>query len=158
MSQSLNYDYEIFKKYQARFLKLRTVIVPISYFTFHETLESSNEYWRIKNYMIYYNINGSDALESHAEILGKKQYLNIKALWDYYVKGISMVSCSERGWGNTYISESSQNLETTGKLAALRHTIADTSMVNNNIASLQALVDLCAQKKIQVVLLTLACI
>ena len=48
VSQSLDLDYEILKKYDSKLKNLKTVIVPISYFSLFETLDTDVEKWRIK--------------------------------------------------------------------------------------------------------------
>ena len=40
VSQSLDLDYEILKKYDSKLKNLKTVIVPISYFSLFETLDT----------------------------------------------------------------------------------------------------------------------
>ncbi len=52
ISQSLNFDLELLKKHENEFSNLKTVIIPISYFSLFETLEEGDESWRVKNYTI----------------------------------------------------------------------------------------------------------
>ena len=49
VSQSLDLDFEILNAYNSKLKKLKTVIIPISYFSLFETLETDIEKWRIKN-------------------------------------------------------------------------------------------------------------
>ena len=54
ISQSFDYDLEILEKYDGYLGELKTVVIPISYFSLFHKLESGSESWRIKNYIIYY--------------------------------------------------------------------------------------------------------
>ena len=60
VSQSFYYDKELVLKYLPRMKKLKTVIIPISYFSFEFSLKDSNEYWRTFLYSRVYDIPPED--------------------------------------------------------------------------------------------------
>lgn len=160
ISQSLNYDYEIFKKYQDNLHNLKTLILPISYFTLYGKLENGSESWRVKNYVIYYGMNVANSFVDYAEVLSNQPKVNRKKLYGYYIKSNhdQYISCSELGWGTPI---QSKDLVETGKAAAERHTKADiTSDFNNNIFNnnqqiLNTIIKWCKKQNIKVMLLTL---
>ena len=157
ISQSLNYDFEIYKKYQDNFNNLKTIVIPISYFTLWGKLENGSEAWRVKNYSLYYEINTSGSTIDNTELFGNKLIVNIKRLYSYYVKSRG-VSCSELGWGTCYKSEDSKDLVVSGKTAAKRHTRDDiyseknSNVLKENIITLNSLIESC--KNIKIIFIT----
>lgn len=154
LSQSLDYDFEILKKYQNDFKSLKTVICPISYFTLYTKLESSTESWRIKNYVIYYDIDVSNSLSDHLEVLSNRFSLNLRRLGSYYIKGDSSISCTELGWGTGNKSEKARDLKETGPKAAIRHT-GNLEAYEENKETLRSIIELCESHGISVILVTL---
>lgn len=160
ISQSLNYDYEIVKKFEKKFENLSTIILPISYFTLFGKLEMGVEPWRVKNYNIYYDINTSKSLKDHTEILGNKINVNIQRIKAYYISGKSNISCTPLGWGLDYTSSKSKDLLITGKTAVARHTKDDinsekwTTVFKENKAILRSIIAWAKAKNIQVLLFT----
>lgn len=122
ISQSLDYDFEILKKYQNKFENLRYIVIPISYFTLYSNLANGIEAWRIKSYIIYYHLGKSNSIDQHFELLSNKFNINTKRIWQYYLKCENPISCSSLGWGQGY-SSISDDLYKTGILAAKRHTL-----------------------------------
>lgn len=160
ISQSLNYDFEILKKYQDQFKNLKTIILPISYFTLFGKLEAGSESWRVKNYIIYYDLNTSKSLINYSEVLSNRINVNIKRIASYYVLGNSTISCTDLGWGTRYNSKNVRDLAETGKTAAKRHTRDDINsdkyqeIFNDNILILNSIIEWCNKKNVNVLLLT----
>ena len=122
VSQTLDYDYEIIKNYQDNFKNLKTIVLPISYFTLYGKLEEDTESWRVKNYTIYYGMNTSNKISDYSEVLSTQFKANLLRLGSYYVKKKSNITCNELGWGNAYTSEKAKDLNKTGINAASRHS------------------------------------
>ena len=160
ISQSLNYDFEILKKYQDQFKNLKTIILPISYFTLFGKLEAGSESWRVKNYIIYYDLNTSKSLINYSEVLSNRINVNIKRIASYYVLGNSTISCTDLGWGTRYNSKNARDLAETGITAAKRHTRDDINsdkyqeIFNDNILILNSIIEWCNKKNVNVLLLT----
>lgn len=55
VSQDLQYDHFIFTKFIDKMDSLKYLILPISYFTPFSSMESGDEWWRVKYYCIYYH-------------------------------------------------------------------------------------------------------
>ncbi len=123
ISQPLKYDYKILEKFQGKFDNLKTIVLPISYFTLFSKLEADSEAWRVKNYIIYYKMKiSSKSLSDYSEFLGNRKNVGIKRLVLYYILGKSQVTCTESGWVARYKSKNARNLTETGKIASIRHT------------------------------------
>ena len=159
ISQSLNYDYEILIKYQGYFNNLKTIVLPISYFTLFEILEVGPESWRVKNYILYYELKTSNSYTDYSEVLSNKTNVNLKRLSSYYIKGHSAISCTSLGWSTNYKSENARDLIETGKTAALRHSkdiddIKNKIILRDNELTLSSIVAWCKNRNINLVLLT----
>lgn len=160
ISQSLNYDLEILKKFESSFQNLKTVVLPISYFTLYGKLELGSESWRVKNYSIYYGINLSKNLTDYSEVFSNRFDINVKRLVVNFILGKSSISSSSLGWGTSYNSEDAKDLEKTGKSAAIRHSKGDIdSEINqqifeDNIEDLNSIINWCKANNIDVLLLT----
>lgn len=161
ISQSLNFDYEILKKYKDKLNKLETIILPVSYFTLIGKLEASSESWRVKNYIIYYGLNSSKSLTDYSEILSNRFNLNIARLINYYLQGRSTITCTQLGWGTSYNSREAKNLIETGETASMRHTRYDfdseeyLEIFNDNVTILHAIIQWCNENNVKILLLTL---
>jgi len=160
ISQSLNYDFEILKKYQDQFKNLKTIILPISYFTLFGKLEAGSESWRVKNYIIYYDLNSSKSLIDYSEVLSNRINVNIKRIASYYVLGNSTISCTDLGWGTSYNSKNARDLAETGKTASKRHTMEDINsdkyqqIFQENIFILESIIQWSNKNNVNVLLLT----
>lgn len=123
ISQSFSYDYAILEKYERQFSNLKTIILPVSYFSFFETLENGVESWRNKNYAIYYDINLVNSIWEYSEIFKNRLDINIKRLISYYLKKESSITSSSLGWGINYDKNPDINLDVSGKNTSKKHTI-----------------------------------
>ena len=153
-SQTLKYDFEILDKYKNDFQKLKYIVVSLDYFTLFTTLESGLEPWRVKNYTIYYGLNSTNKISDFFEIFSNKMSLNLGRILDYYFQKKSTISCSKTGWGFAYNSSKNQDLVSTGKSAALRHTVGNDMYFNENIKTLKSIIELAQKKGVKVIILT----
>ncbi len=154
ISQSLNYDYELLKKYRDRFDSLRCIILSVSYPSLYTQLESNAEAWRVKNYTLYYGIHNSLKISDYSEVLSNKMNINAERIYQYYFLHQSGFPCSENGWGTNYSSQKKIDLEEKGKTAAQRHTKKDTSLVITSISILQEIIAFAEKRNIQVLIIT----
>ncbi len=160
ISQPLNYDFELLKKYQKSFSSLKTVVLPISYFSFFTQLETSDEAWRVKNYIIYYGMDTSDKLSDYTEVFSNRTDVNIKRLIKYYLLGRPAISCTHLGWGTSFNSKNAQDLYATGKIAAQRHSRDDIHSVKyqnifkHNLQTINQMVEWCNERDIHLLLFT----
>ena len=154
ISQSLDIDFEILKKYEANWENLNTEILPIYYFTLFENLNNISEAWRLKNYLIYYNINVSDSWIHNLEMLSNQFKINIERLNSYYIKGDLNLSCSNLGWGTDYKSDNAKELNKSGKTAAIRHTKDNFNYLDDNIITVMKIIEFCNNRDINIILFT----
>jgi hypothetical protein len=154
VSQSLDYDLEILQKYKNKWSSLKYVVIPISYSTLFYKLRASKEAWRIKNYSLYYKIKTSAYLPYNSEILNGQLLNHILRLYSYYIKKIKNLSCTELGWGNSYRSTTSKDLNKTGKEAALRHLIVDNQYFDEVTGILDSIIDFTHKHDIKLILFT----
>jgi hypothetical protein len=159
VSQSLNYDFEIIKKYDYSLNQLKTIVLPISYFTFFTNLDSGPESWRVKNYILYSGLNISRTYTNYSEILSNKINVNLKRLISYYVKSDPSISCTNLGWGTSFKSENQKDLIKTGKKSAMRHSqdindIKSEEILKYNELTLNSIIAWCKTSSIRLVLFT----
>ena len=154
VSQSLDYDLEILKKYKDNWDSLKYVIVPVDYFSLYERLHTSDEAWREKNYNIYFKIKIDNKLANNFEIISTKLNSNFHRLNYYYLKKISFISCSTLGWGINDSSDKNRDLLISGKEAAIRNTAKNDSCFSENVGFLKSILEFAKTKKINVILLT----
>jgi len=161
ISQSLNYDLEILKKYQGEFKSLKTIVLPISYFSFYSSLESGVESWRIKNYMIYYDLNSSESMLDYSEVLSNHVKVMIDKLVSHYGKGDKSIYCSNLGWGTNFKSENALDLLKSGEISAKRHTVLDRESekvkaeFDKNKLHLKSIIKWSKERNVKVLVLTL---
>lgn len=155
VSQTLNFDYDIFNKYE--FKNLKTIVLPISYFSLWENLRIGSESWRVKNYVLYLNLD-SKLIVDHSEILSNRFNINLKRIALFYIFGKSNAICSQLGWGTNFKSEYARDLIETGKNRAYGNTYDVNSdkfqkTYNNNKLILNSLIKKCKEQKIRLLLL-----
>jgi len=152
ISQSIDYDYEILKKYEKNWDNLKYIAIPIDYFTLFSTLSSGIEYWRVKNYEIYYDINISFRLQDKFEILSMKPMINLQRIHSFYLKSKTSITCSKSGYGIEKWKNSS--LSKAGLAAAKRHTNQDKINLNSNINALQSIISFSQHRNIKIIFYT----
>jgi hypothetical protein len=154
VSQTLDYDVAILEKYDGKWNKLQSIVLPISYFTLFSTLETSVEAWRVKNYLIYYGLNSSHKIKDYSEFLSNDNNINVAKLYSYYWVKQNTISCSELGFGLDYNSKNQKDLEKAGIEASKRHTAANFNHFENNKKQLMRLIQFAKTRHIKVYLFT----
>lgn len=128
VSQPLSFDLEILKKYNHNWDSLEFIVIPIDYTALYFALNNSIDAWRIKNYVIYYDIKTPHKIEYNTEIFSKSFKYNVDRLYRYFFQHESDITCSKLGWGANYNSKNHGDLILTGKATGIRHF----EMANNN--------------------------
>jgi hypothetical protein len=154
VSQTLDYDVAILEKYDGKWDKLQSIVMPISYFTLFSTLETSVEAWRVKNYLIYYGLNSSHKIKDYSEFLSNDNNINVAKLYSYYWVKQNTISCSELGFGLNYNSKSQKDLEKAGFEASKRHKAANFNHFEDNKKQLMRLIQFAKTRHIKVYLFT----
>jgi hypothetical protein len=159
ISQSLNYDFKILQKYQDKLQSLKTIVLPISYFTLFSKLEAGSESWRIKNYVLYFKLN-SNVLTHHSEVLTNKLKVNTDRLISSYFTEHSNITCTTLGWGTKYNWKNARDLDITGEIASKRHTLQNIysdknqQIFNENISVLNSIIKWADNNNIKIVFIT----
>lgn len=152
VSQTLDLDYEILNAYQSKFKKLKTVIIPISYFSLFETLETDVEKWRIKNYVMYYGFENKYHFTDNFESLNNDIKLNVKKVIKHYALNKSFITSSNLGWGTSFNSKNKKPFK--GAFTAKKHTVKNFDLYDENIKSLRKIITLCKENNINIVFIT----
>ena len=122
ISQSIDYDFEILKKYESKWGQLKYIVIPMDYFTLFSKISNGNETWRTKNYVIYYGINIEGNLRDNFEILSFKSDVTLRRILAYYISNKPSLTSSNLGFGQFGIE--SQDLKKSGETAARRHKMS----------------------------------
>jgi hypothetical protein len=156
ISQSLDIDNKLLEKYGDKLAQLKYVVIPISYSTLFSTLSTGNENWRIKNYTLYYNINigTSFSFGNYFELLNGTMLSNAGRLYKYIKDQSKLITVSDKGFGLNYSSNIKNDMERTGKAAALRHTHFDTNIFSYNKNILDQIINWCKTKNVKLVFIT----
>jgi hypothetical protein len=153
VSQSIDYDWAILKKHQDNWKNLKCIVIPVDYFSLFLRIDTGLESWRAKNYTIYHGLPDRD-LANHFEVTSSKLYANVTRLWEYYIKGKTDLHCSKTGWGTYYNSAKNQDLVSTGKISAQRHTANDYNCYTKNVAVLDSIIAFAEHRNIKLVLVS----
>ncbi|AEV99437.1 hypothetical protein A4D02_26730 [Niastella koreensis] len=148
VSQTIDLDWEIIKKY--KWSNLKYILLPVDYFTLYYRLDQGVESWRLKNYQIYYGIT-STSLTNYFELTNGRFKDNINRVIRYYVHRLNDVNCDTLGYGINF-NLAAQDLETSGKEAAAKHTIKSTAFLQKNIGVLSQFAAFAKENKIKLIL------
>tara|TARA_B100000809_G_C15100744_1_gene516814 strand:+ start:717 stop:1652 length:936 start_codon:yes stop_codon:yes gene_type:complete len=154
ISQTINIDLELLKKYIKVLPKLKTIIIRVSLPTLFERLEKSGEAWRIKNYNIYYELDIPSPYFNSTEVLSNKFDLNLGRLYKSYFKKGTSTYCTDLGWGTSYHSGTRSNLEHSGAVSAKRHFIPNHQYFDLCRRDFTEMISICEQNKIEIILFT----
>jgi hypothetical protein len=154
-SQSLNYDYKLLKKYGNELESLKVVIIPISYFSLFGNLDKGVESWRIKNYVLYYQVTPSTFnIKNYCELFNDAMYSHLSRLYRY-VTHKSSITVSDTGFGLEHSSKKKIDKDASGEAASLRHTVEDWEYLDYNKEMLQNIITYCDARNIALVFVTL---
>jgi hypothetical protein len=158
ISQSPDLDYELLKKYGSELKNMEYVIMPVSYFSLFSSLSAGAEDWRIKNYILYYGIipdKSSLSIKNLFELTNGTILSNIKRIYQFYKKKTNLITVSDRGFGMNYNSSIKNDMEETGKAAALRHTKTDMKFFDYNKSIIEKIIEWCKNRNINLIFITL---
>jgi hypothetical protein len=152
VSQSLNYDLAILKKYNDRWRNLNYIVIPIPIFSFYYSIEHGIEKWRVKNYRLYYDIHLSKDFSSQFEVFNGKFRTNLYRLR----KKKPDITCNVLGFGVDYNSREKKDLIETGQTAAKRHNmiLKDSSDYHLNYETLKSIIEFSEQQNAKLLFIT----
>lgn len=158
VSQSIDIDQMLLEKYGSQMPKLNRVVVNLSYFTMRETLATTEEAWRIGKYNQYYDININHNWVNSIDLLRLPFNFNITRIKEHYLYGQNDIKITPAGWSsNYYDANSTEFLNTSGDVAAKRHTILrpEKGLGDQIKKDLSRMIGWCSQRKIEVYLISL---
>lgn len=155
VSQSLNFDNAILRKFKDRWSNLKYIVVPLEYFSIYTSLENGVEDWRVKNYRIYYDIKSGSNWKHSFEIFNGKFSNNIYRIKSSYLDNEDNFFCSPLGWRISYCSTESSDLDRSGITRSEKHTVLkDPVVFENNIKNLNAIIKFAKILNVKVLLVT----
>lgn len=155
VSQTLDFDLELLKKYEDRLSNLKYIILPVSYASLFEKLEKSAEPWRLKNYSIYYEIKGASHFPYYTEITSVNPAINLQRLKDFYFLGKGNAFCDSLGWDTSYsVNLESRDLVSAGQIAARIHRWEDDSYFRELVSALESIIAFAQKHNMDVILFT----
>lgn len=103
VSQTPKYDKFLIDKFIEKADSLEYIILPIAYHSLVYDLEDGQEWWRVKNYCIYYDCPCHQyELKYQTEIYGLNIISQVKRLGRYIVKDVDAINCDSLGFGTNY--------------------------------------------------------
>lgn len=154
VSQIFHYDYVLLTQYAGLYDSLKTVILPVSYFSFFDPeFEDSDTDWIYAvNYKIYMDVNEHSDFSKYNFELSRPAIYSGKLSSLLSGKGLSYDSL---GMGTDYLSGSKQiGWEETGKQTAVRHTSAGHDAVEGHFRYARKIADFCRKRHLELVLVT----
>jgi len=160
VSQDQNLNLFLLEYWSHRYKNLKTVICPISVFSwFGRGIEFGSESYRCRYYKIYMDCNLYPYMILHnVEIT---DYATAKIKLEKYFSDSPTIDYDQYGWGNTYKLQNknmdSWNDETEAELAAKRHTVNTWDYYKKNHSIMKKMAEFCKTRNIQLVLITTPC-
>lgn len=153
-SQSIEYDYRLWKRYEPKLKKNKIIILPISFFTLYSRIESFNNSWLVKFYNIYMGLNTSFTPKDNFEIFSSKVEPLIKKNYYYYTSDTSDCISDENGWCKRSGSKNFTKIKEQAIEAYNRHISDTVPHFDDNIKILDKLLKEANDKGIQVIMIT----
>lgn len=160
VSQDYSFDRYLLEYWKDSYLRLKTVIVPVSYFSWvDDDIVSGNESYRQRYYRLYMDCDlypGSflSGLEVSNVASAKEKFKKV-LMWD------KDAGCDENGWGTMFAPAVSPAEELDDSLAVrtvVSHsTFSNRYMVDKNFQEMKAIAAFCKEHEIQLILVTTPC-
>jgi len=157
VSQTVYFDQLLFNHYINRLPKLKQVVFCIEYTNLSQQDNTGEDDWRKFFYARFMHLKVPSIKpfdpRNHLIVLTQKPY-KIRDLLKRYVKTKSILDCDANGWGNNYLKEKRTPPQ---KVAQQRALIQEDGLTDFslNVQRLQSMIDICRQKKIQVVIVSM---
>lgn len=159
-AQELKFDLFLLNYWSDRYKKLKTVICPISFFSFFwEGLENSSSSFRCRYYKIYMDCNLYSDFSMYNLELSNLATAQTKI--DRLFIEDDAPGCNKYGWGTLY-KLSIKNIKewndgTEAEAAIKRHTAENWDYIEQNYSYLKDIAEFCRSRHIQLVLITTPC-
>lgn len=153
-AQSLQYDEFLFFKYAPKCKNLKTVILPISYFTlFSGDMEDDSEWWRAINYKVYMDCPYHSSFSKYNFFISNSEPFRAKLT--KIIKGNTIIECDSLGFGYPIYRKSTPTLDEASVATWVKHhTAKDFSCVEKNKRHIFKIVEYCKTNHIRLVIVT----
>ena len=153
-AQSLQYDEFLFFKYAPKCKNLKTVILPISYFTlFSRDMEDGSEWWRVINYKVYMDCPYHSSFSKYNFFISNSEPFRAKLT--KIIKGNTIIECDSLGFGYPIYRKSTPTLDDASVATWVKHhTAKDFSYVEKNKQHILRIVDYCQSNHVRLVIVT----
>lgn len=153
-AQSLQYDEFLFFKYAPKCKNLKTVILPISYFTlFSRDMEDGSEWWRVINYKVYMDCPYHSSFSKYNFFISNSEPFRAKLT--KIIKGNTIIECDSLGFGYPIYRKSTPTLDDASVATWVkRHTAKDFSCVEKNKQHILRIADYCQSNHVRLVIVT----
>lgn len=153
-SQDLYYDQQLYKKYSNSLPNLKTVIIPVSYFSFEFRLDRTDEYWRKHFYSRYLDIKYPGKkfdIKDHSGIALYTPETALKFIWNGFKVDLLGGNMSN-GWfkSNEFVSEAKGSAR-----VSLHEKQMYTDLKAQNTEYLNSIISDAKAKNIEVIILIL---
>lgn len=159
-SQTLDLDEKLFDQFKNQLPQLKTVIIPISYFSYVLCLEDGSSAHKIKNYNIYYSIY-SHTLDwkNQTEIFHQPLSTSLYRLEKYIEDPTNEIKVDRNGFiSKRYVKQDIDSIESAEHAVANHSKNLKDTLTQNRIASnlkaLQSIITWCNANDVKVILLT----
>lgn len=159
-SQTLDLDNLIFNEHKSRLNQLKTVIIPISYFSYALALEDGSSAHKIKNYNIYYQLfSHTIKLENQFEIFHQPFLANYNDLKTYFKNPKFKIAVDQNGFIKKRFVKQNLDWEESAFHAAKNHTLnfgdEQTKIrISQNINALEQIISWCKIHQVKVILVS----
>ncbi len=153
-SQTLKYDYFMLQHYGGMCRRLKTVVLPVSYFTFFaHGFEDSDLWWYAINYKVYMDC------DYHSDFSKYNLELSHPAVFRGKLKSklfkTANNSCDSLGWGTNHaLKDRVPSWETTDAVSAAKRHTTDWSHLEENLSDFRKIASFCKARGVRLVLLT----
>jgi hypothetical protein len=155
VSQTTNLDLALFNHYLENLSQLKFVIISLSYTSLREQLQYSNEAWRIKNYLLYHKLPLEAPWRYRFELTSASVKENLYWLNQHYGRQTPLFRVDEQGWGTSFSNiVEPQKFHDAATATARWHTLAETTLVEENKAAYHRLIQASQARNIKVIALT----
>ncbi|WP_281613870.1 hypothetical protein [Flammeovirga sp. SubArs3] len=162
ISQSVDVDYLLVHEYLKNKKSIKYVTLPIDYQSLFRRLSKGSTNWRMKNYVLYYDLAEVDNFKNNFEIMNFNYKVSLSRLFNYYVRGKDEVTSDQKGFAHIHVSNKSdlqleEELRTSAIKTAKRHTAASDEHFEYNTQVLRDLAKELKKQDITLVLYTSPC-
>ena len=159
-SQTLDLDELIFDRYKNQLPNLKTVIIPVSYFSYVLALEDGTSVHKIKNYNIYYQLHSHTfLLNNQFEILHQSINDNLSDIKLFKTDSDFKITVDSTGFINKRYIKGDLDWEESARHAVKNHSkdmndALNKTRVIQNTKSLENIVAWCYNNRIKVILVS----